>query len=213
MARSFKKFITPVGVAKFPALTTPDTKFNALGVYKTGLILSVEEAQPLIDSLTEIRDAYIEEQMSEATAQQKPKLRKYKIADIGEPEFDDNGEETGNVIINFKLNAVVQTKTGETFTQAPHLFDTDNKPVSADGLKLWGGSEIAIAGEVIPYGMASSQTFGVSLRLKAIQIVSLKSGGGSSGDSYGFSDGGDGFTAPAFPAQEEATTEGEDDDF
>lgn len=42
------KFQTPVGVAKYPHLNRPDTAFDAEGKYKTELILSPEDAKPLI---------------------------------------------------------------------------------------------------------------------------------------------------------------------
>lgn len=213
MANAYKKFTTPVGIAKYPALTVPDTKFNALGVYKTGLIVDAAEAQDLIASLDKILSDYIAEQNAEATPQMKAKLAKYNVKDVCEQELDDSGEATGNVVFNFKLNAVVQTKAGESFEQTVKIFDTSNKLVSPDGLKLWGGSQIAIAGEVIPYGMASSQTFGISLRLKAVQIVSLKSGSDSSGDSFGFAAGNEGFVAPTFEESAPATETVTDDDF
>lgn len=214
MAYSAQKFITPPGIAKFPALTVPDTKFNALGVYKTGLIVDATAAQPLIDTLTALRDAYLADQIEEATPPIKVKLKAYTVKDVCEVELDDAGEETGNVIFNLKLNAQIQTKTGEMFTQTPKLFDSSNKPVAPEGLKLWGGSKISIAGEVIPYAMASSKTIGVSLRLKAVQIISLSSGGDSSGDAYGFGETEGGFAAPAFPtAQALPDDVVSDDDF
>ena len=44
-------FTTPVGVAAFPYLSTPDTKFNEEGEYKVNLILTKEEVYLSSNSL------------------------------------------------------------------------------------------------------------------------------------------------------------------
>ena len=41
-------FQTPVGVAKYPHLNKPDTAFDAEGKYKAELLVSQDEAKPLI---------------------------------------------------------------------------------------------------------------------------------------------------------------------
>lgn len=52
------KYVTPKGIAGYPKLTRPDTKFNAEGVYSTSLTMDKKTAQPLIDK---IEEAYTEE--------------------------------------------------------------------------------------------------------------------------------------------------------
>ena len=43
-----KTFTTPKGVAYFPYISQPDTKFDEAGVYKVNLCLPKEEAEPVI---------------------------------------------------------------------------------------------------------------------------------------------------------------------
>lgn len=170
---NYTRINTPVVTAVYPHLTEPDTKFDPEGVYRTKFSLPADEAADLIAKLEGIRDAFAEEQDA--------KIRKtYTIADVCEVELDDEGDETGNVIFTAKMKAKVTTKAGKTFEQAPALFDSANNRLETDGLKLWGGSKLRINADVVPYAMASSKQIGVSLRLKAVQIVELVSGGGGS---------------------------------
>ena len=55
-------FTTPVGVAAFPYLSTPDTKFNEEGEYKVNLILTKEVAQPVITQIDSVYDENVKEQ-------------------------------------------------------------------------------------------------------------------------------------------------------
>ena len=49
MAKKQKiNFQTPTGVAKYPHLLKPDTAFDSEGKYKSELLLSQEDAKPLI---------------------------------------------------------------------------------------------------------------------------------------------------------------------
>ena len=41
-------FTTPKGIAQYPWLSKPDTKFSEEGDYKVNLILNAEEAAPII---------------------------------------------------------------------------------------------------------------------------------------------------------------------
>ena len=55
-------FTTAKGVAAFPYLSTPDTKFNEEGEYKVNLILTKEDAQPVITQIDSIYDENVKEQ-------------------------------------------------------------------------------------------------------------------------------------------------------
>ena len=48
MATSNLVFTTPAGIAQYPWLTTPDTKFSETGDYKVSLVLTKEAALPVI---------------------------------------------------------------------------------------------------------------------------------------------------------------------
>lgn len=52
------KYVSPKGVAGYPKLVRPDTKFKAEGEYSTTLTMDKKTAQPLIDA---IEEAYVDE--------------------------------------------------------------------------------------------------------------------------------------------------------
>jgi len=44
-----ERFVSPKGIASYPYLTNPDTKFNPDGEYKVSLIVAGDEASKIID--------------------------------------------------------------------------------------------------------------------------------------------------------------------
>lgn len=52
------KYVSPKGVAGYPKLVRPDTKFKAEGEYSTSLTIEKKAAQPFIE---QIEEAYVEE--------------------------------------------------------------------------------------------------------------------------------------------------------
>ena len=63
--------------------------------------------------------------------------------------------------------------------------DAKGKPLTGE-TKVGGGSVIKVSYEVVPYYTAIAGA-GVSLRLKAVQIIELKAySGGGNAESYGF---------------------------
>lgn len=200
MSKKFQKFLTPLGTAKFPALVVPDTKFNADGVYKTGLLMTAEDAEELSAKIIEVRDAFRKETMRDADKKRQAVLKKYSDREPTTEDIDEDGEETGLVCFNLTMKATVTKKDKTTFTQQPKIFDTENKDMRYDGLRIWGGSTLKAAGELVPYCMDSSKEFGVSLRLKAVQVHSLNEGGDSA-EGYGFDTCDEGFKATPLPAE------------
>lgn len=184
MAEKRKKlpvYISPLGVASFPWLNKPDTKFNPEGDYRVNLVLDEATAQPLKEKLdTLAKEAYAAavkanpgKTVREADSPVKPVLDKEK-----------NVVE-GKVTIGFKMKAkITSKKTGESWEQRPAIFDAAGKALV--GPKVGGGSEIKVAFEVAPYYMPSSKEAGISLRLKAVQIIKLVEFGQKDAASFGF---------------------------
>ena len=176
MADSKQKFVrinTPVGTLQYPHLTSPDTRYVAEGSYHTKFSLPASECDGLIEKLTAVRDEYFDNLSA------KDKKTHNKV-DAHAPELDEEGEETGNIIFNFKQKAKITSKEGKVWEVQPSLFDSANNKLDPEGLKLWGGSRGRISAEVVPYAMASTKSVGVTLRLKAVQVVEFSSGGGAS---------------------------------
>lgn len=201
-----EKITTPKGTASFPHLTSPDTKFDAAGEYKVGLILSEEAAAPLIEKLEQTAEkafqeakAKINQDIKEAKGEKLGKAKKalasLQKADLPvKPVYDDDGNETGSVILSFKMKASYTDKEKKVQTRKPAIFDakgTAFKPTSA----IWGGSEMKVSGFLSPYYIPATGQAGVSLRLAGVQIISLSTGsGGGSASSYGFEEE-EGFSA------------------
>lgn len=96
------KTVSPKGTAAYPWLTKADTRFNAEGVFKTGLTVSKEVAKPFQDK---IKEAFIEE------------FGQGKLAKALMPwkETDD-----GEVMFNFKSK------------NKPVLYDSVGRPIKGD---------------------------------------------------------------------------------
>ena len=190
-----ERFVSPKGIASYPYLTNPDTKFNPDGEYKVSLIVAGDDASKAI--------AFLTEQHKEAVSKAKKENAGKRVKE-GELPFIENDD--GTVTFKFKLKAKVTPKKGDPFEQKPALFDAKGKPLTGEP-KIGGGSVIKVSYEVVPYYTAIAGA-GVSLRLKAVQIIELKAySGGGNAESYGFGEE-EGFEAseedndPPFDADE-----------
>ncbi|MEW5249934.1 ssDNA-binding protein [Microbulbifer sp. 2201CG32-9] len=206
---------TPVVSLIFPRLFEPDTKYvKPDGEYHTKFALEAGKGfDEFVAKLEEVRDGYIKENPDDI----KPaKLKKAKMADFYEEECDHEGEETGRMIFRAKLKAVVKTKT-KSWKQKPFLFDAKANPIQEE-ISVWSGSTAKLSLELFPYFMESTKEVGVSLRLKAVQIIELVQGGGDrDAGSYSFGEE-EGYESPAsekgFTDETDSSAdEGEEEEF
>lgn len=173
-------FTTPKGRAVFPRVNKPDTKFNPDGDFSVKLSLTEAEAAPLIEKL----EGAAKESFASAVKENKGK--KVKQADLPfKQETDQEGNETGNLLFNFKLKAKVTKQDGESYTQRPSIYDAKGKSVDPAKTIVGGGSIIKVAYEIFPFFTALIGA-GISLRLKAVQVLELVEYGERSAKSYGF---------------------------
>lgn len=173
---SFKQNIvritTPAGIAVYPKIEKPDTKFNADGVYSIDLDLDGPAAEELIGKLTKVAD---ESYAAECKAKGKKALKRsdmpWKMVDDGKTRF------------KFKLKA--KGGSGEKmWDQKPALFDAKGSPVK--DLNVGSGSIVKVAFDVVPYFTAMVGQ-GISLRLRAVQIIELRQFiAGDNFDAFGF---------------------------
>jgi hypothetical protein len=177
------RITSPKGVAVYPKLNRADTKFNEDGVYSTKLLVSKDEAKAFVTQVKQVLKDYYEETCK---TQKKAKL---KLADSPWKETED-GE---NLEINFKLPAKVKTKSGEAIELRPALFDCKGHPTSE---LIGGGSVIKIGCEASPW-FVPALGVGITLRLRAVQVLELKSpsSGGNSFEAFGFSSEEEGYVA------------------
>lgn len=168
------RYVTPAGIAQYPYLSKPDTKFNPDGEYKLKLEIPGDAAQDIV--------TFLDEQIELAQAKAKKENPGKKIKEGSSP-YEVN-EDTGKVAVSFKLKAKVTPKNGDPFEQKPAIFDAKGKPLQ--DAKVGGGSKVKVAYELVPYYTAIAGA-GVSLRLKAVQVIDLvEYSGGAGADAFGF---------------------------
>jgi hypothetical protein len=193
---------SPAGIAQYPRLTKPDTKFKPEGEYKVTLVLTGAEAQPLI----ELIDKAMGESLIEARRADPTKAKTIKAA-TDKPykaETDDEGNETGNYKFNFKMAArITSKKTGETWEQKPDLFDAKGKVLVNP--KIGGGSTVKVAFELYLF-YTKLVGAGVSLRLRAVQVLDLVEYNSRSASGYGFGEE-EGYEAGEQPADTKSDVE------
>jgi hypothetical protein len=216
------KFTTPKGVFKFPRLNEPDTKFNKNGEYSVKLIVPMAEAKALADKLAPAFDAAKlegETRFKELPVASRKKLGELTVNPLFTEVFDEETEEpTGEVTFNFKMTASgVSKKTNKPWSRKPAIFDATGKPM-VNAPSIWGGTVGKVSFEVVPYWNAAAGACGLSLRLQAVQVIDLVSGGGRSAGEYGFGEeegyahdpSGEGFSDES-SAPASTSTDGEED--
>ena len=168
MAQQPIKFTTPKGIAQYPWLSKPDTKFSEEGVYKVDLIIPKAEAIPLLKQINEVFAENVDKQTKNAKGKDIKKANPPYFE-----ELDDAGQPTGNVILKFKSKAAYK----------PAIFDAKGIPMIDSN--IWGGSELKINGSIAPY-YTTLIGAGVALRLRAVQVIQYVEGGSGSADRFGF---------------------------
>jgi len=167
-------FVTPAGIAQYPRLNVPDTKFVPEGNYSVKLEFTGDEAQEL--------SAFLDTKMQESFAEAKKEnpAKKVKQADAPYSWNDD-----GVLSVNFKMKASGTTKDGKAWNRKPALFDAKGKPLDV-GLTVGGGSKLILSYTPAPFYTVLIGA-GLSMRLEAVQVIELKEGGSSqSSESFGF---------------------------
>lgn len=116
-----KYFTTPRGIASYPKLIKPDTKFNPEGVYSVALVIPKDDASELISQIEEI---FVDE------------FGPKKLSELQAPYKED---ENGDYVFKFKS------------ANKPQLFDAAGTAISprAD-LKLGSGSVLKVKGSIKP---------------------------------------------------------------
>lgn len=198
------RFVSPAGKAIYPRLNKPDTKFNPEGEYKVKLAINPKELG--VDKFTSL----LEEQHAKSVQQAKEENKGKKIREADLPFSVD--EDTGEITVQFKCKAKVKTKAGDEFEQKPAIFDAKGKPLT-NAPNIGGGSMLKVSFEIVPFYTAIAGA-GISLRLKAVQVIDLKSfSGGADAGAFGFGEE-DGYEAEEvtndFEANEEVSEDSAD---
>lgn len=216
------EFTTAKGKFRFPKLNEID--FGTEKFPKEGGEFSVQLVFPEGDAYIEKFNEQIAALVEQAEEMGKEGFAKLKPAaqkKFREPTLNENfspileketNEPTGEVVIKFKMAASGKSKKdGKSWISRPSVFDAKGKPIPlfinkpghpangkplAAAPKIWGGTVGKVAFEAFPYWNASSATYGVATRMKAVQIIDLVSQGSRSASAYGFGEE-DGYSAEA----------------
>jgi len=187
-----KSIVTPVGTAIYPWLNTPDTRFGE-PTFKVNLRLTGEDATKFIaqvDALKEEAKAHL------------------GVADLIVPIVpaldDDRNEIPGAYDVKTKAKAHFKQADGSLVENRITIVDAQKNPMDESAGTIWGGSKIKLALNV---GAVSTSIYsGLMLRINAVQVIELVTGGQGGANAF---DKEDGFTAEPKPVAK--VVEGEDE--
>jgi hypothetical protein len=147
-------YTTPAGIAFYPYLFTPDTKFDANGVYNVKLKLTEAEAKPIIDMINK-------EVVSELAKNKSTK----------KSEFSPYKKVEGGIEFHFKQKAKGKTKAGVEYEKKVKVFDAKGKVIALP-IVVYSGSTIKVAYQIRPY-FTNILGCGATLVLQAVQLLNL----------------------------------------
>ena len=187
-----KTVVTPVGTAIYPWLNTPDSRFGD-PTYKVNLRLTGEDATKFIAQVDAIKE--------EAKAH-------LGVNDLVVPIVpaldDDKNEIPGAFDVKTKAKAFFKQSDGSMVENNLTIVDAQKNPMDESAGTIWGGSKIKLALNV--GAVATSIYQGLMLRINAVQVIELVTGGQGGANAF---DKEDGFTAEQKPAP--VAAEGGDD--
>lgn len=164
-----KTLMTPVGIAEYPWLQTPDTRFGE-PTYKVNVRISGDEAVAFMEQVEAIKAEALE------YLQQDPKNQRIKDLTLPIVEAED---ESGNVIPNTwvvkcKARAFFTTSDGKVVENKLNIVDAKKKPID---VSIYGGSKLKVA---IGVGAAATSIYkGLVFRIAGVQVLDLVQGGSS----------------------------------
>jgi len=210
MSKKREHFVTPKAEAVWPCLNEPNTKFNPEGDYSVALVFdrNDKDFKKLSTALKTARD-----ERFAAWAKENPKLRKKaKPAPVFVKDVDEDGNDTGRVLVRFKMRAGGTSKrTGKAFTMKPDIFDAQGIKLD-DPPNIGNGSILKVAYTLGAGGyVASAGKFYLAPQLNAVQIIELVEFGKRDAESYGFS-AEEGYTATGHKADKRFADDADEDD-
>lgn len=179
MSSQANYLVSPKGVAVWPKIHEPDFKFDTDGAFSVDL--RVDPSLPEVAGFLDELGRRFEEHYA-ATCQREGKKTLKRAAMPWKPEQDDEGNDTGMVLIRFKRRHKVTSKrTGKTYFYQPAVFDSQRQIMTEP---IGGGSILRVKCE--PYGWYSpSLGCGLRLTMAAVQVLQLvPPGGGASADGF-----------------------------
>ena len=179
---------SPKGTAVYPNLNKPSIKFDNDGVYEIKLRIKKEDCGAFIKEIEGLYEANYK-----AKCEEKGSKRKRADLPFKDVLDKDTDKPTGEVEFKFKMKASGTRQDGNRWEQRPKIFDGAGNPMPKPGHKLpniGSGTTCKVAFEV--RGWDAPIGVGISLKLKAVQIIDLiEFGGSADASSFGFSSEGE----------------------
>jgi hypothetical protein len=156
------------GKAMWAKVFDPETKFNPDGVYSIDVVIPEDEAASVCEQLDNICEAEFNKHVKA-----NPKLKaSLSIRKPYQPEVDNDGNETGNIVFKVKKNAKGRSRDGTVYVAPkPVVLDSKRNPVT--GVLIGNGSTVKVAFDISPYMMPATKQVSTSLRMKGVQIIDL----------------------------------------
>jgi len=186
---------SPKGSLKYPKLDKADLGTKDYpkpnGEYSTKLVLKAEDkaTKAFIASLQPHYNAAMEkaeEEFAKLKVETRKKLKSVSQNSMFTTLYDKETEEpTGEIEFKFAMTASGTRKDGTKWSAKPGIFDAKGKPI-VKVPEIWSGSIGKVSFEMQPYFIPGTGAAGLKLKLKAVQLIELRSGGSRSADSYGF---------------------------
>lgn len=179
---------TPKGKLMWAKVVTPDTKWNPAGEYSCEILLKADD--PATQEMCETLEKLVQEAVDK---EMELKPERFKSLPNKQPltAFPWQEAEGGMLKFKAKLKAQLTTKNGDTFSQRPVVVDSKGVSilrVAEDGrvmnnsFSIGNGSVGVVHFQPTPYYIATSKTCGVSMRLKAVQVMKLEKYGNNGFD-------------------------------
>lgn len=184
MARinNYKRGITGAGYAFFPHLKkTESINGKDTGKYTIMLILNEADRNTLINEVRNTWNEFL------ATPEMQGKKTRQDWNDGFRVYKDDT-------YAKFTASSQIKTRSGEVIPVTIPIFDGAGNPLNFDR-EIGNSSVVKVAYELYPYYM-SANVHGVSLRLRAVQVLDLKLTAQGTAGSFGFSTNGPAITVP-----------------
>lgn len=175
----YESIVTPVGLAKYPHVNTPNTRFNDQGTFSCDIFITKQEADALNLKLQPLFDAEYASKLEELGK------KKLKLSDPPVREDDD-----GNWVVKSSLKNVLAGtyKNGDPRpAKSMAIYDSQGNPLKDTLVR--GGSKVKLS--VRPrFWYVASTGFGMSLDLLAVQVIELGEGNLSdkAAESFGFTE-------------------------
>lgn len=177
------RYTTPPGEALYAWIDKPDTKFNADGLFKTKLILDLNEtakdkngeefypARVWKEKVDAQAQAAFDEELKDLSVGARKKWDLYLPY---EEEEDDEGNPTGRIIFEFKRNAKIKIrKTGEIKDLSVACYNVKGEAIKPTA--VFSGTIIMVGGvEFRPIKITASQKAGVRMDFSKVQILKLR---------------------------------------